>query len=106
MNLLLDEQMPRQLGPLLRGHEISTVQQMGWDGKQNGELLTLARGRFDAFITLDRNLEYQQLITDEDIPILVVIVRKNRLDYLEPLVPAILRALDNPKRGQVTHVGA
>lgn len=106
MNLLLDEQLPRQLGPLLGGHEVATVQQMGWDGKQNGELLALARSRFDAFVTLDRNLEYQQSITDEDVPILVVIVRKNRLDYLEPLVPEILRALDDSKRGQITHIGA
>ena len=106
MRLLLDEQMPRQLGRFLSGHEVATVQQMGWKGKQNGELLTLARNSFDAFITLDRHLEEQQPIAEEDIPILVIAVRKGPLDYLEPLVPKILRALDKVKRGQVTHIGA
>ena len=106
MRLLLDEQMPRQLGRLLRGHEFSTVQQMGWDGKHNGELLALARNRFDALITLDRSLEYQQSITETDIPILVLITRKSRMDQLEPMVPKILDALMNPKRGQVTRIRA
>ena len=67
MNLLLDEQMSGRFGRLLSGHEFFTVQQMGWDGKHNGELLALARNRFDAFITLDRNMEYQQNITEADI---------------------------------------
>ncbi len=106
MNLLLDEQMPGKLGRLLSGHEFFTVQQMGWDGKHNGELLALARNRFDAFITLDRNMEYQQNITEADIPILVLITRNSRIEYLEPLVPKILDALTNPERGQVTHIRA
>ena len=61
MRLLLDESVPMQLRSLLVGHDVSTVRYMGWSSKSNGELLALARDEFDAFITLDRNLEHQQI---------------------------------------------
>jgi len=32
---------------------------MGWASKRNGELLALASGQFDIFLTADRNLSYQ-----------------------------------------------
>jgi len=61
MRVLLDEQLPRQLAPLLVGHEVRTVQQMGWAGLTNGELLKKAvAARFQVFLTADRNLEFQQ----------------------------------------------
>ena len=59
MRLLLDEQVPRRLKRSFAGHNVQTVRDMGWNGKSNGELLELARDEFDAFITLDRILEYQ-----------------------------------------------
>jgi len=37
MRVLLDEQLPRQLASLLLGHEVRTVQQVGWAGLKNGE---------------------------------------------------------------------
>jgi hypothetical protein len=33
---------------------------MGWDTLEDGVLLQLAQERFDVFLTIDRNLEYQQ----------------------------------------------
>jgi hypothetical protein len=77
---------------------------MGWNGKSNGELLALARDEFDAFITLDRKLEYQQNITEKDIPIIVLITRRNNIEYLQPLVPKVLQALNDPKRGEIVHI--
>ena len=106
MRLLLDESVPMQLRSLLVGHDVSTVRHMRWSGKSNGELLALVRDEFDAFITLDRNLEHQQNITERDIPIIVLIARRSRIDYLEPLVPRGLEALQNLKRGQVIRIGA
>jgi len=106
MRLLLDEQVPRRLKGSFAGHDVQTVREMGWNGKSNGELLALARDEFDAFITLDRKLEYQQNITEEDIPIIVLITRRNNIEYLQPLVPKGLQALDDPKRGAVVHVEA
>lgn len=104
MRLLLDESVPAQLRSLLVEHDVWTVRRMGWSGKSNGELLALARDEFDAFITLDQNLEHQQNVTERDIPIIVLVARRSRIDHLEPLVPRTLEALPNMKRGQVIRI--
>jgi predicted nuclease of predicted toxin-antitoxin system len=59
MRLLLDESVPKRLGRALPNHEVKTVVEMGWGGVKNGNLLALAASRFDAFITVDKNLPYQ-----------------------------------------------
>lgn len=60
MKLLPDECIDRRLAQDLAGHDVKTVPQMGWSGVKNGELLTLAEKEFDVFITVDRNLSFQQ----------------------------------------------
>jgi hypothetical protein len=54
--------MPRAMKLFLfsNGHDCLTVQEAGWAGKRNGELLELAEDAFNAFVTLDTNLQYQQ----------------------------------------------
>ncbi len=42
MHVLLDEQLPRQLAREIGGHDVSTVQQRGWAGLQNGALIRVA----------------------------------------------------------------
>jgi PIN like domain len=55
VRVLLDEQLPRHLTRELRGHEVSTVQQKGWAGLKNGELLRRAADAgFEVFLTADR----------------------------------------------------
>jgi hypothetical protein len=56
MKILIDESLPRKLKAELSDFEVSTVPEMGWAGKKNGELLGLMSGRFDVFLTMDRNL--------------------------------------------------
>jgi len=51
MRILLDECVPRRLRSELAGHDVFTVVEMGWSGKQNGELLALAESHFDVFLT-------------------------------------------------------
>jgi predicted nuclease of predicted toxin-antitoxin system len=60
MRLLLDESVPQRLRRALPNHEVKTVVEMGWGGIKNGDLLALAAPSFDAFITVDKNLPYQQ----------------------------------------------
>lgn len=106
MRLLLDESVPMQLRSMLGGHDVWTVMHMGWGGKSNGELLALAQEEFDAFITLDTNLEHQQNMTKVDIPVILLIARRSRIDYLEPLVPRMLESLQSLKQGQVIRIEA
>ena len=60
MRILLDESLPKDLARLIVGHEVTTVQAAGWSSVKNGKLLALAASQFDAFITADRKLEFQQ----------------------------------------------
>ena len=61
MKLLLDENLPHQVRLELPGHDVFTVAYMGWGGVENGELLRQAAAAgFDALLTNDRGLEYQQ----------------------------------------------
>ncbi len=72
MNVLLDACVPRPLRKLLPGHAISTAQEMGWGQLKNGALLQAATPRFDAFLTSDQNLKYQQNIAGRKLAILVL----------------------------------
>ena len=69
MRVLLDECLPRRLKRELAGHETRTAPEMGWASKRNGELLALAVGQFDVFLTADRNLSYQQDLSSFDIAV-------------------------------------
>ncbi|MSQ71840.1 MAG: hypothetical protein EXR27_11220 [Betaproteobacteria bacterium] len=93
MRLLLDESLPSRLRQSLPGHSIRTAIEMGWGGIQNGKLLALASEQFDAFITADKNLQYQQNLTRLPIAVVVLAARSNELPYLLPLVPGLEKAL-------------
>ncbi|HKB56348.1 MAG TPA: hypothetical protein VKC51_02055 [Lacunisphaera sp.] len=71
MRVLLDECVPVQIRNALGGHEVTTVQQMGWSGIGNGELLALAeQAGFGLFIVADKNLRYQQKLAGRRMAIL------------------------------------
>lgn len=95
MRILLDERVPHRLGSLLAGHECVTVQKSGWAGVSNGKLLALAATKFDAFLTTDQNIEFQQNLSALPIAILVVVAKSNRMTDIEPLVSRILQELNH-----------
>jgi hypothetical protein len=105
MRILLDEDLPRRLGALLGGHDVSTVQRSGWSGIKNGELLELAGAAFDVFITMDRNLEFQQDLTALPIAVLVVGAASNRMEHLASMVPAILKELNHIPPKSLRRIG-
>jgi hypothetical protein len=60
VRVLLDECVDWRLAREIVGHDVKTARQMGWATIKNGELLTLAANQFDVFVTVDRNLCFQQ----------------------------------------------
>jgi predicted nuclease of predicted toxin-antitoxin system len=70
MRILLDECVPWPMHKLLSSHVCSSVQDLGWGGIKNGDLLQRVQGDFDLFITSDQNLRYQQNLTGRRIAIL------------------------------------
>jgi len=74
-------------------------------GKENGELLSLAETAFDALITVDTNLTYQQNLAGRKIAIVVIGSSSNRLDHLRRFFPACVLALKTIKSGEIVVVG-
>lgn len=93
MRLLLDESLPWRLARLLVGHEVESMQRAGWAGVKNGELLKLAAAGYDAFITADQNLQYQQNLATLPLAVFVLAARSTALVDLAPLVPELLQQL-------------
>ncbi len=106
MRVLLDENLPHDLASELTGHDVSTVQGLGWSGIKNGELLRQATGKIDVFLTMDRNLELQQKLSGLSFGIVVIRARSNRVEHLRPLVGEILAVLGHVDAGKVQHIGA
>ena len=82
-----------------------TVPQMGWATIKNGELLVLAEKEFDVFITVDRNLSFQQNLNKFNIAVLVLRAQSNRLADLKPPAPKILSMLPMLTKGKAETVG-
>ena len=79
MRVLLDECIDRRFAKDIQGYEILTVPQAGWAGIKNGELLTRAQTQFDVFVTVDRNLAFQQNIPQFTIAVIVLQAQTNPL---------------------------
>lgn len=87
MRLLLDESLPSRLRRSLSGHSVKTVVEMGWGGVKNGQLLALASQQFDAFLTADKNLPFQQNLAKLPIAVVILAAHSNELVHLLPLIP-------------------
>jgi hypothetical protein len=90
----------------MTGHDVKTVPEAGWAGIKNGSLLKTAERDFDAFITVDRNLSFQQDLKQLRIAVIVLAAKSNRFQALLPLVPRILDALKKIQRGELAVVSA
>lgn len=101
MRLLLDECVPARLRQALPSHQVSTVVQEGWSGVKNGKLLTLASSAFDALVTVDKNLPYQQNMSSLPVAVLVLDAPSNELSQLLTLVPALEDALASLQPGKL-----
>ena len=107
MRVLLDEQLPRHLARELTGHDVRTVQQQGWAGLKNGELLRRAtKESFETFLTGDQNLEFQQNLARSPLGVVVLIAPSNTIEDLLPVVPSALVAIARSQAGQVLRVVA
>ena len=105
MRVLLDENVPRTLKrAFASGYDVATVQERGWAGVLNGGPLRRADAEFDAFVTLDWGIEYQQDLAGLSIRIVIVRAFSNTVADLSPLAPSIQAALERLAPGALSHV--
>ena len=105
MRVLLDECVDWRLLRDLTGHDVKTARQMGWSEVKNGKLLRLTAEYFDVFVTVDRNLSFQNKVIDLPLAVIVLAAPTNRLADLRLLLPRLLPAIDQMVAGQVVLVG-
>jgi len=78
---------------------------MGWSGIENGELLQLAASNgFDALISTDKGLEYEQNQRELPLAVVVLMAKDNKLKTLESLVPLLIKALASLQPRTLTKV--
>jgi hypothetical protein len=107
MLILLDECLPQRLRRLFAGHDARTAGFMGWCGVRNGTLLALmAEHSFQALLTTDRNLRFQQNLSSAGVAVLVLVAPTNAFEDLAPLMPKVLDALANLQPGDAVEVAA
>jgi predicted nuclease of predicted toxin-antitoxin system len=106
MKILIDECLPDEMKDAVAamGHECQTVRRAGLGSKKNGELLTLAEGRWDVLLTSDRNIKNQQNMTGRSVSILILRAKSNRMKDLLPLMPACAEALLAIQPGRIVEV--
>ena len=104
MRILLDESVPKKLGFELPGHFVNTVQQVGWTGLKNGELLRKAKEHFDVLVTADQNIQYQQDLATLPIPVVILVAINSRIETLRPLIPSLLASLSRISPGELVRV--
>ncbi len=106
MKILLDESIPQKLrNDFGKEHEVWTVRDKDWLGKKNGELLKLVSdSSFDLFITVDRNMKYQQNLATLSMRIVVLYGLDNRHATLQKLIPRMFQKLESDKTKAIIEV--
>lgn len=95
MKILFDQGTPVPLRRFLPGHTVDTAYERGWSELSNGTLLTKAEQEgYDLLVTTDRNLHYEQNLSDRQIAIVVLMTTswpriKKQTDRIQQTVDAV-----------------
>jgi hypothetical protein len=97
LRILLDHNVDRRLRRSIPGHEIRATREMRWDTLENGDLLSAAAGaRFDAFLSVDKNIEHEQNLSTLPLPVIILDSVSNALPALLPFAPIVIDLLNAP----------
>lgn len=103
MKVLFDANTPVPLARFLRGHAVTSAEELGWQGLENGALLDAAeQAGFDVLVTCDQNVGYQQNFKGRRLA--VAILSTNHWPALRPVAARIATAVDFVQRGQVVKI--
>ncbi len=96
MKLLFDQGTPVPLRRFLHPHTVDTAAELGWSAIENGELISAAEAAgYDALITTDQNLKYQQNLTTRNIAIIVL--KKSSWPRIQKVVDLVSSEIESVK---------
>jgi len=96
MKVLLDHNVPKRTITLLTSHEAKTARQMGWEELANGALLRAAAKDFEAVVSIDKKLRFQQNLNALPIAVVVLDVLTNSFASVKTLEAPLLSLLKSP----------
>jgi len=106
MKILLDESLPLKLiDEFPIDFQVFTVKGMGWLGLKNGELMrNISDSNFDLFVTVDKNLPYQQNLEKISFSIAILEAYNNRLPTLRAIIPKLINVIQMGRLSKVTRI--
>ena len=103
MRILFDNSTPRGLAKALEPHSVTEARANGWDRLGNGDLLNVAeKAGFDALVTPDQNIRYQQNLTGRKISL--VVLSKGRWTLVKNHLAEIAAAVSAATPGSYAEV--
>lgn len=96
MNVLFDQATPVPIRQFLSQHTVRTAYQQGWSELKNGALLAAAESAgFDVFVTTDRNMNYQQNLTNRKLAL--VVLDQQQWPALRPHISLVVKAVNESR---------
>lgn len=90
MKILLDECVTKRIKKYLSEFDVFTINELGWTGKKNGELIALClANNIEVLLTIDKNLEFQQNIKKYNITLVVLNSKTSKVEELVKFIPAL-----------------
>ena len=89
MRILFDHGTPVPLRRALSGHEVVTAYELGWAELANGALLDAAEAQFEALITTDQSLRFQQNLVGRKLAVLSTNSWPRIQAHVEQIVSAV-----------------
>lgn len=103
MKLLFDQGTPVPLRNYLPNHVIETAYERGWSNLKNGDLLTQAEAEgFDALVTTDQKLRYQQNLSGRRISVVVLLT--TNWPRIKNNTGLVVQAVDNVHPGSYQEI--
>ncbi len=103
MKVLFDQGTLAPLRSALVGHDVKAAFECGWDALENGALLAAAEADgYEAFVTTDQNLRYQQNLAHSNVAI--VVLTKTNWPRIQPHAHLVAKALDGVTPGTFVEV--
>lgn len=106
MRVVLDACVPERLSRYIAGHEVTTVRAaLGTTDFDDGQLLDAIATLCDVFVTVDKNLRYQQNLRGRPMRIVLLRAHSNALEHLVPLMPALVTTMTEMQPGELRVLG-